>query len=106
MDFKDDTEYATAKHAAVHKAVSLGIVIAHAAFVFFKCGGGQAFRLSAWFILPLAYIWKCEDLAEWWSSDERGGSSFSDDPAGLRVIGWIMLLVFLGLRIYAYVSVP
>jgi len=83
--------------------VSLAIVIAHAAFVFFKYGPGQAFRLSAWFILPLAHIWKCDYLATWWT---ESGPSSSDDPEKVRLAGWMMLFTFLALRIYAYVSVP
>jgi hypothetical protein len=103
MDFKDDAEYAEAKHPRFHNLCSLALVLAHATFAGFEFGVGQAIRLSAWFILPLAFIWKCNDLATWASSSSRGGPSLSDDPAGVRIAGWLILFVFLGLRIYAYV---
>jgi hypothetical protein len=103
MDFQNDGQFDEPKHPRVHKFGSLAIVLGYCTFLTFTLGIGPAIRASAIFILPLALIWKCNDLATWPTSSSTNRNSFSDDPAGIRITGWCILVLIIALRTYAAV---
>jgi hypothetical protein len=94
-----DEQYAQSKFIKLHQYASTGLVIIVAGIYCSQFGVGSTLRPFAGFVVPLALIWFSDDLAGWAIRDSGGWLSSRNADTGVRVAGWLILLLMLVPRV-------
>jgi hypothetical protein len=91
-------DYAVSKHIQLHRYLSIGVVLLGAIIYGLHFGAGYAIRNWAIFVFPLSLIWFSDQLSYWAIKASGYLLNSSNADVVLRVVGWIALIMLLGLR--------
>lgn len=95
----DDGDYATSKHIWWHRCLSLGLVLAAAPFLEFPSSPILTIRFISLLVLPLSAIWFPDQLSYWAIRASGYWLNSSNSDVVLRIAGWLILILLLGLRL-------
>ncbi len=97
-------EYAESKYLKFHRWTSVILVVIGMAFYAQRFGVALTIRPFASFILPITLIWFSDQLASWAIQDSGGWLNASNADGFVRLIGWIVLAILIGIRAMIYFS--
>lgn len=96
-------EYAMPKYFKAERRFCILILLIFFAFYTYLVGIGLSMRVMASFIVPTVLIWNADALADKKTDGCEGWLRMTNSHLYARVVGWFMILLFIGLRLLPFI---